>query len=43
VVVGCGATGFFRAVMHVCRLAKGTEISRTNTREEEREDKEGIW
>jgi hypothetical protein len=42
VVVGCGVTGFFRAVMHVCRLVRGTEITRTNGREEDR-IKEGIW
>jgi len=41
VVVGCGATGFFRAVMHVCRLVRGTDMARTNNREEER-IKEGI-
>jgi hypothetical protein len=38
VVVGCGATGFFRAVMYMCRLVRGTEIARRNSREVERED-----
>jgi len=38
VVVGCGATGFFTAVMNVCRLVRGTEKARTNSKEEERED-----
>jgi hypothetical protein len=42
VVVGCGGTGCFRAVMRVCRLVRGTEIARTNSREEDR-IKEGIW